>query len=512
MSEADLLTPAQAKKRGSRRRWLLVAVLALLPVLLLATLYLYVGHLADVDLQEALAEADHLDPGWRLDDLLQQPRPEYAADDNSALQVIRAKALFPTGWGAKKELNDLLNDLFAFPPRPQQLDPEQQRVLGTEMARAAAAVAEARKVADMPHGHFPTEYTHQDWIRSFHLVNYSQDARTIVLLLQYDTLLLAQEGNTDDALRSIRAIVNIGWSVGDEPPWYLALNHIYCRGFAARGLQRVLSQGEPSPAALADLQRLLEEEEAVNLLLCYARGKRAAMDHLMMNVQNGSATMAQLLGSVNLSVGWRDPEVTEVGLIKWSPGGLKSQRAAILRCLTRLVESAKRAPTEQAQQIKQLEAESRNNGLLIRALVPQEIKIVESNRRDLTLLRSAIVALAAERYRGSRNAWPASLDTLVADSLLKRVPADPYDGAPLRYRVCDDRVVIYSIGRDLEDNGGTFDSKWGYTKGTDVGFTLWNVSHRRLLPLPAAEPIPDEPNAGPQPDAAPPPAPKETDK
>jgi hypothetical protein len=92
-----------------------------------------------------------------------------------------------------------------------------------------------------------------------------------------------------------------------------------------------------------------------------------------------------------------------------------------------------------------------------------------------------------------------SLEALVADGLLQRVPADPYDGAPLRYRRHDDRVVIYSVAMDRQDDGGTFDGKAGMTRGTDLGFTLWDVAHRRLLPLPAAEPpapVPGEPEPG----------------
>jgi hypothetical protein len=488
MSEADLLTPAPAKKRGSRRRWLLVVVLALLPVLMLAGIYFYVGHLADLELQEALGEADRLDPGWRLDDLLLHHRTEYASDDNSALQVVRAKALLPRGWVPKDEFQrEVFNDVFAFPPRPHQLDPEQHRLLREQMAKSPAALAEARKLADMPHGNFPSEYTHEDWIGSLTIATYCQDARAVAYLLQSDILLLAQEGDTEGALRSTRAIVNTGWSVGDDPAPYLALNHFYCRWFAARCLERVLSQGEPSSTALADLQRLLEEEEAVNLLLCYMRGKRAAMDERMANVQNGNAKLADLLSSLNLSAGLHDPEVVEVTLIRYSAGGLKSQRAAVLRYMTQLVESAKLPPEEQTQRTRQLEAEARDYGLLVRALAPGEIRIAENYQRHLALLRSAIVALAVERYRLAHKTWPASLDVLVAEGLLKRVPADPYDGAPLRYRVGEDRVVIYSVAQDLEDNGGTFNISSGPRTGADLGFTLWNVSQRRLLPLPPAE-------------------------
>jgi hypothetical protein len=487
MSKADPLTPAPAKKRGSRRRWLLVAALVLLPVLLLAGIYICVGYLAELELQDALAEADRLDPGWRLNDL--SDRPEYADDDNSALPVLRARALLPYGWGAMQEFNsDAFNDLYGFSPRPQQLDPEQQRVLRKEMAKAPAAVAEARKLADMPHGHFPDECI-QDWIWSRIITCHCQDARAVAYLLQSDTLQLAQEGDADGALRSTRAIVNTGRSVGDEPTPDLALLRIICRQLAAGSLQRVLTQGEPSPAALVDLQRLLEEEVTVNPLLCYARGKRAGMDHRIVNVQNGNTKMADLLSSLNLSVGLHDPAAVEVALITYSAGGLKSQRAAILRSMTRLVESAKVPPDEQTERNKQLEAEARNHGLLVRALVPAEINVAKSNQRSLALLRSAIVALAVERYRRAHDDWPASLDALVAKGLLQRVPTDPYDGAPLRSRLHDNCIVIYSVAQDLQDNGGTFDNKAGFTKGTDIGFTLWNVSQRRLLPLPAAEPL-----------------------
>ena len=54
-----------------------------------------------------------------------------------------------------------------------------------------------------------------------------------------------------------------------------------------------------------------------------------------------------------------------------------------------------------------------------------------------------------------------------------------------------------------------------FLKGTALGFTLWNVSHRRLLPLPAAEPpapLPGDPGEGPGSGAALPTVPKEPDK
>jgi hypothetical protein len=140
-------------------------------------------------------------------------------------------------------------------------------------------------------------------------------------------------------------------------------------------------------------------------------------------------------------------------------------------------------------------------------LMPAVAKVMEADNRTHAQTRCALVAVAAERYRRAHGNWPASVDALVEDKLLKQAPTDPYDGARLRYRVREGSVVIYSVAQDREDNGGKFDGKSGLTKGTDIGFTLWDVSQRRLLPLPPKEPE-TQPGAEPgdlPPGAAPPP-------
>jgi hypothetical protein len=85
--------------------------------------------------------------------------------------------------------------------------------------------------------------------------------------------------------------------------------------------------------------------------------------------------------------------------------------------------------------------------------------------------------VAVERYRVANNRWPDTLPELVP-AYLPKVPLDPYDGAPLRYRRLSDGVVIYSVGADGKDNGGKLTD--GRTReGIDVGFRLWDVSQRR---------------------------------
>ena len=100
--------------------------------------------------------------------------------------------------------------------------------------------------------------------------------------------------------------------------------------------------------------------------------------------------------------------------------------------------------------------------------------------------------LAVERYRRATNRWPKALTDLVP-AYLAKVPIDPFDGAPLRYRRLGDGLVIYSVGPDGKDNGGNLDKPDdpqeliirfddATKEGTDLGFRLWDVPQRRQLP------------------------------
>src|SRR2546429_1285580 len=58
--------------------------------------------------QAAVAEADRSDPNWRLVDL-ENERALVPAEENSALQVLKACALIPRPWPSPPEEPDLLD-------------------------------------------------------------------------------------------------------------------------------------------------------------------------------------------------------------------------------------------------------------------------------------------------------------------------------------------------------------------------------------------------------------------
>ncbi len=54
------------------------------------------------------------------------------------------------------------------------------------------------------------------------------------------------------------------------------------------------------------------------------------------------------------------------------------------------------------------------------------------------------------------------------------VPTDPFTGKPMRYKRVDGGCVIYSVGRNLQDDGGEENGE----DADDIRFRLFDVAKR----------------------------------
>ena len=69
-------------------------------------------------------------------------------------------------------------------------------------------------------------------------------------------------------------------------------------------------------------------------------------------------------------------------------------------------------------------------------------------------IRMARCALALALHKKEKGKYPDLLDVLVSD-YLPRMQMDPFDGKPIRYQLQDKGYVLYSIGRNRRDDGGS---------------------------------------------------------
>jgi len=92
----------------------------------------------------------------------------------------------------------------------------------------------------------------------------------------------------------------------------------------------------------------------------------------------------------------------------------------------------------------------RNPMLLYEAAHRQLARNAERAEQSRT---TTLVAIALTRFKRERGRWPDQLEQLVP-TYLASVPLDPNDGQPIRYKLIDNRPLVYSVGSDRFDDGG----------------------------------------------------------
>jgi hypothetical protein len=440
-------------------------------VLAAAGLWAYVAwqhYRASVTLAEAVAEADRLDPGWRLDDLLAR-RAAVPDDRNAALRVLAVTARLPANY-PNPDLDQALGD----PTPTARLTEPQRAALAQLLAPVAALLPEARALAQMPAGRFPLAFGPVVMPTKLH----AHEPRTLLPLLRYDLLDRLEAGDRAGALTAWHAAFHAGRAIGDEPLIISQLSRVVCRGTALGLLERLLAQAEPGEADLARVQQLLEDDETAPLFLTAARGERAIGFLTLQDIKAAGAkkpTWDVWWGAAR-SV-W-DKSLTLDEAIALMPGSLPAQQAALLQCENRMVEIAKRPPEEWKPLLDMANTEAGNLPALARMIAPAFGKTSAAFLRSHAVTRCAAAAVAAERYRVRHGRWPAAWDDLVRDGLLRAAPIDPYGGRPLRLKPVADGLIVYSIGVDGSDDGGNLSRSSATPPGTDLGFRLWDAGRR----------------------------------
>jgi hypothetical protein len=340
--------------------------------------------------------------------------------------------------------------------------------LRTELAKAAAALPMARQVADLPRGRHVVIWT-DDLIGT--LAAHVQHVARVGEVLARDAVLQALDGESDGALRSCRAALNAGRSLGDEPMAVSQLVRARCANAAIRALERSLMYTEPSAAALSEVQRVLADEAATPSLLIAARAIRVTYFQSLEQMRTGRFNRATYK-MASSRFGERFDTYAD---------RLRAQesQAAFLRYTTAVVEIAKLPTDKQEERLRALATPTQQLPPLLDGLTKNTdwVRFARRFHRTQAMLRCAEAAAAAERYRLEEHRWPGDLNVLVP-RYLAAVPTDPFDSRPLRMRRMPDGLLIYCVGPDRVDDGGKLDRQNAEAANTDIGFQLWDADRR----------------------------------
>jgi hypothetical protein len=453
-------TTTSAPVQRSRYRWRTALTVCATLAIVLCGGCCYLSWAEEREFLQTLAETDRLDPGWRLEDI-DRARAVIADEENAAIVVRDLRRAYGGVWF------DWLAAGYRDPAPPENvpLDAEFVAALEKHFKPYDKAIALGSRLADLPRGRCSPWY---DPVSASSTESIARDMRAAVMFLNDFVILAAHHGDDALAIAYSRSALNAARSAGDEPILLALLMRSALLEIPLHTLQRALALTVPPAAELEKVQHLLEREIDEPRLTIAMRGERAVVANMIEAVQDGRLRRSALLPAANSK--W--PR----WVADWVPRNVTLNRANELQAMNDLVEASKLPVEQQLSAImEKIDFWEERGVLMVRAAR----RTASAHTRNQAKLRSAMVALAVERYGQAHAAWPASLDGLVRSGLLKAVPVDPYDGQPLRYRRLPEGVVIYSVGVDGIDDGGAIDRPNPIGPGSDIGFRLWNLESRR---------------------------------
>jgi hypothetical protein len=424
-------------------------------------------------LQDAFAELDRTDPGWRLQDI-EAARAVVPDKENSALRVMEVEKLLPAS-SASWTTDDLETTLTHTPPE-QRLRPDALGRFRQSLQTLDQAVGRARSLCSMTRGRYPLVYARNPWST---LLGPEQRSREVVTLLFMDAITRSEESDAHGAVTSLCAALNAARSIGDEPVAISQLIRIANVIVSCRAAQRTLAQTEPDSSDLKELQDIMDLEEKNPYWVITCRGERALGNAVLEAMERGDATVSPF--------GDRPPDWRDRTFAFLIEDNVRAIHPDFFRFVAELKAAGELPPAERGPIAAQIDLEIQKTGPNpVTAQVPALPKLANAIGRCQAVVRASASALAAERYRRQKGDWPPSLDALAPD-YLAAVPSDPFGGDHLLYRRLPDGIVVYSVGPDGQDDGGNVNPPDASQPGTDVGFRLWDVAKRRQPPLPAAE-------------------------
>ena len=325
------------------------------------------------------------------------------------------------------------------------------------LAENAEALRLMRLAWRLPQCRFPVDLTNGWGARLPHLPRITQLGRVVEL-----EAITAKEPT--EAIASLTDLLRLEAILKNEPLLISLLVRIRLRGFALEAMERLVSAQPLTDTQLNRLEGLVSPLWQPDEL---SRGMSGEIctTHEFYEVPGGQIVqyIDHLAGKADWSPGTEvSPHDRLVGIFM---DALPLQSGNYLTALEghvafyRATQAALPARlTLGKMAVEPYRAESSLllhwNRPLAHMVLPGLYKALVRDTSSLARLRAATLSLAIERYRNAHDGrLPESLQTLVPD-YLPEISADPYTGQPMHFKRNPQGYVIYSVGADLEDNGG----------------------------------------------------------
>jgi len=326
------------------------------------------------------------------------------------------------------------------PARTESMDASARQLVEKFLSDNQITLSLLYQAASIEHCRYPVDFTRRDDSTTPWLDNMRKSSR----LLPLDTLIQCENQDPDKAIESIRASLALARSL-DGPLLTHRLTYVAVRGQTYRNIERMLNRITLTDEQLLTLAGLVTTSDMSDGF------KRALVAEQCLGLQVVQAPIRDIVSQTGYGKG------LFLMLIPWKMLGLCYRDALMFIELMQKSIDALELP--EPEHLKAFDAvqESVGGGMqrsIIAYLIwPIFARTFNIDIRHQAHCRVTQAGIAVERYRLAEGRLPQSLDNLVP-AYIKAVPADPYDGRPLKYRSLETGYVVYSIGDDSSDDGG----------------------------------------------------------
>ena len=353
------------------------------------------------------------------------------------------------------------------PSRSTPLPEEMKRGIAQYLERNQAALNLFHEASNVKLSRYPTEGSDLKTL-FVSLLDHLRLIRVGMRMLSLECLLNSSNGDSDRAAGAIKALLALAESTKARPKLITYLSEQPIQGMAVEDLEQALSRTSFKDDQLKNLMGAFHEVETANAFSFAIIGERAQANTAWQEMLNESGSARKFM------VDWdKLSNFDQIVATLYRPLGLIDlDYLARLEFFDEFLRASKVPFPEGLKQMASLKDKHALFNVL--PVAKQEVKtetdMPNIEGRNQSRLRAVYTSLGIERYRLSNGTLPDSLNTLVP-RFLSEVPADPFDGRPLRYKKLTRGYVVYSVGQDGKDDGGV-EPRGGYPPGTDITFTV----------------------------------------
>jgi len=299
--------------------------------------------------------------------------------------------------------------------------------------------------------------------------NHLPRLRKAMYLLCLDAKLMAQQGQTEAALRQSADVYKMGTFIAGPRFLIEQLVAIAISGFAVNSAFEIIDRTNPAPAILKDFQQQISDLSSDRPFLIKFDGERLIFKDEVERYSSGRGGIFKF--SRDSALHWKALFMCTLG----RPWAVREIRKADMM-YGYFNSAAHKTPWQlhnEGNDVGKETEEMAKGTLFLRILTPAFARVLHISYRVQVQTDALIATTAILRYKADKGSYPNDLQELVVAGYIDKLPMDPFSGGPLTYKLSGDNFTLYSFAQDFDDDGGKHDSKWA-DEG-DGDYVFWPV-------------------------------------